>query len=318
VVVMGVMEHIEEAGVHSGDSACVIPPYSLSGPVIQEIREATVSMAKRLRVVGLMNVQFAVKKEDGRMNVYVLEVNPRASRTVPFVAKATGVPIAKLAAKVMTGMTLAELGVTREPLPARVSIKESVFPFRKFAGVDIVLGPEMRSTGEVMGVSERFSIAFAKSQLAAGTLLPEKGKIFISVTQRHKEQAVGLALKLSQLGFELLSTEGTAVRLAEAGIRVERVKKLAEGHPNLIDYLKNGEVSLVINTPSGKGARTDEGRIRAAAVQQGVPCITTLPAAEAAVKAMDALRREEMTVEALQDRFPTAVDRESPQTASVD
>jgi carbamoyl-phosphate synthase large subunit len=317
VIVMGVMEHIEEAGVHSGDSACVIPPYSLPGPVVQEIREATVAMAKRLRVVGLMNVQFAVKKEDGKMNVYILEVNPRASRTVPFVAKATGVPIAKLAAKVMTGMSLAELGVTREPIPARVSIKESVFPFRKFAGVDIVLGPEMRSTGEVMGISEAFSIAFAKSQLAAGTLLPTEGQIFISVTQRHKEQSVGLAQRLSDLGFQILSTEGTAVRLAESGIKVERVKKLAEGHPNLIDYLKNGEVSLVINTPSGKGARTDEGRIRAAAVQQGVPCITTLPAAEAAVKAMEALRNEEMTVEALQDRFPTTIQCESRQTAAV-
>lgn len=318
VVVMGVMEHIEEAGVHSGDSACSIPPYSLPGPVVQEIREATVAMARRLRVVGLMNVQFAVKKEEGRMNVYVLEVNPRASRTVPFVAKATGVPIAKLAAKVMAGMKLSELGITSEPIPAHVSIKESVFPFRKFAGVDIVLGPEMRSTGEVMGVSERFSIAFAKSQLAAGTLLPTKGKIFISVTKRHKEQAVGLALRLAELGFEILSTEGTAQRLMEAGIKVERVKKLAEGHPNLIDYLKNGEVSLVINTPSGKGARTDEGRIRASAVQQGVPCITTLPAAEAAVKAMDALRGEEMTVEALQDRFPGLVREENTQHAGIE
>jgi carbamoyl-phosphate synthase large subunit len=318
VVVMGVMEHIEEAGVHSGDSACSIPPYSLSGPVVKEIREATVAMARRLRVVGLMNVQFAVKKEDGLSNVYVLEVNPRASRTVPFVAKATGVPIAKLAAKVMAGMTLAELGITTEPIPAHVSIKESVFPFRKFAGVDIVLGPEMRSTGEVMGVSERFSIAFAKSQLAAGTLLPTKGKIFISVTKRHKDQAVGLALRLVELGFELLSTEGTAVRLAEEGIKVVKVKKLAEGHPNLIDYLKNGEVSLVINTPSGKGARTDEGRIRAAAVQQGVPCITTLPAAEAAIKAMDALRTEEMTVEALQDRFPKLIHEDSRQTAGIE
>ena len=318
VVVMGVMEHIEEAGVHSGDSACSIPPYSLSGPVVAEIREATVAMARRLRVIGLMNVQFAVKKEEGRMNVYVLEVNPRASRTVPFVAKATGVPIAKLAAKVMAGMTLSELGVTSEPIPAHVSIKESVFPFRKFAGVDIVLGPEMRSTGEVMGVSERFSIAFAKSQLAAGTLLPTKGKIFISVTKRHKEQAVGLALRLAELGFEIISTEGTAQRLTEAGIKVERVKKLAEGHPNLIDYLKNGEVSLVINTPSGKGARTDEGRIRAAAVQQGVPCITTLPAAEAAVKAMDALRGEEMTVEALQDRFPVLVREENTLHAGIE
>ncbi len=304
VVVMGIMEHIEEAGVHSGDSACAIPPYSLPGPVVQEIREATWALARRLKVVGLMNVQYAVKKEDGRYNVYVLEVNPRASRTVPFVAKATGVPVAKIAAKVMAGMTLEELGITREPIPAHVSIKESVFPFRKFVGVDIVLGPEMRSTGEVMGISERFSIAFAKSQLAAGVDLPLSGTIFVSVADRHKDAIVPLAKRLVQLGYHLLATEGTAQRLESAGIPVERVKKLAEGHPNLIDHLINGTVSLIINTPSGKGARTDEGRIRAAAVQRGVPCITTIPAAEAAVRAMEALREDELTVEAVQDRFP--------------
>jgi carbamoyl-phosphate synthase large subunit len=309
VVVMGIMEHIEEAGVHSGDSACAIPPYSLPGPVVQEIRAATHALAKRLRVVGLMNVQFAVKKEDGQMNVYVLEVNPRASRTVPFVAKATCVPVAKLAAKVMTGMKLPELGITSEPIPSHVSVKESVFPFRKFAGVDIVLGPEMRSTGEVMGISERFSIAFAKSQLAAGTVLPVSGKIFISVTGRYKDQVVGMASRLAQMGFQILATDGTRMRLEAAGVQVERVKKIAEGHPNLIDFLKNGEVALIINTPKGKGARTDEGRIRAAAVQQGVPCITTMPAAEAAVKAMEALREEEMTVQTIQERFPNIVRR---------
>jgi carbamoyl-phosphate synthase large subunit len=258
-----------------------------------------------------MNVQYAVKREGGKPVVYVLEVNPRASRTVPFVAKATGMPVAKLAAKVMAGVSLRELGVRGEPIPAHVSVKESVFPFRKFAGVDIVLGPEMRSTGEVMGISERFSIAFAKSQLAAGTVLPESGTIFISVARRHKDLVVGFASRLAGLGFSLLATEGTGKRLQEAGIRVELVKKLAEGHPNLIDYLKNGEVALIINTPSGKGARTDEGRIRAAAVQQGVPCITTLPAAEAAVKAMEALRGEDISVQPLQDRFPPTVRSES-------
>ncbi len=306
VFVMGVMEHIEEAGVHSGDSACSIPPYSLPGPVVQEIREATHAMAKYLNVVGLMNVQYAVKMEDGRFNVYVLEVNPRASRTVPFVAKATGVPVAKLAAKVMAGQTLAQLGVDREPIPSHVSIKESVFPFRKFVGVDIVLGPEMRSTGEVMGISERFSIAFAKSQLAAGVVLPPThGKIFISVAARHKDRMTELAERLSALGFELIATEGTARRLEEAGIPVERVKKIAQGHPNLIDHMIDGNIGLVMNTPGGKGARTDEGRIRAAAVQHGVPCITTVQAAEAAAKAMEALREEGMDVQALQDRFPT-------------
>lgn len=304
VVVAGIMEHIEEAGVHSGDSACSIPPYSLPGPVLEEIRRATIAMAKQLNVVGLMNVQFAVKTEDGAMNVYVLEVNPRASRTVPFVAKATGLPVAKVAAKVMAGMTLEELGVTSEPIPSHVSIKESVFPFRKFVGVDIVLGPEMKSTGEVMGISDRFSIAFAKSQLAAGVLLPESGNIFVSVSARHKERLIDLAQRLHKMGFKLLATDGTAKRLQQADIPVEVVKKLAEGHPNLIDHLKNENVSLVLNTPSGKGARTDEGIIRSSAVQAGVPCITTIEAAEAAVKAMEALRQEEISVQALQDRFP--------------
>src|SRR6185503_17419467 len=301
VVICGIMEHIEEAGVHSGDSCCAIPPYSLPGPVVQEIRESTIAMAKHLRVVGLMNVQFAIKREDGKPVVYVLEVNPRASRTVPFVAKATGVPVAKLAAKVMTGLRLPELGLTREPIPAHVSIKESVFPFRKFAGVDIVLGPEMRSTGEVMGVSERFSIAFAKGQLAAGTVLPTEGKIFVSVARRHKDAAVDIARRLVALGHEIVATEGTGQRLEDGGIRVIRVKKLSEGRPNLLDYLNDGQIKLVLNTPSGKGARTDEGRIRAAAVQLGVPCITTIQA-----------------VEALQDRFPSAVRRDKqPQVVGV-
>jgi carbamoyl-phosphate synthase large subunit len=306
VMVMGIMEHIEEAGVHSGDSACAIPPYSLTGPVVQEIREATHAMAKYLNVIGLMNVQYAVKKEDGKEVVYVLEVNPRASRTVPFVAKATGVPVAKLAAKVMTGVTLEELGVDSEPIPSHVSVKESVFPFRKFAGVDIVLGPEMRSTGEVMGISERFSIAFAKGQLAAGVVLPspEEGKIFLSVSARHKDMIGDLARRLHELGFSLIATSGTAKAIEATDIPVERVKKIAEGHPNLIDHLIDGKVSLVMNTPSGKGARTDEGRIRASAVQHGIPCITTIQAAEAVVKAMEALREEDMEVQALQDRFP--------------
>ncbi|MBM97712.1 MAG: carbamoyl phosphate synthase large subunit [Planctomycetaceae bacterium] len=303
VIIAGIMEHIEEAGVHSGDSACAIPSYSLPQNVIEEIRTATRSLALHLNVVGLMNIQFAVKTEDGKPNVYVLEVNPRASRTVPFVAKATGVPVAKLAAKVMAGVTLDELGLDREPIPAHVSVKESVFPFRKFVGVDIVLGPEMRSTGEVMGISERFSIAFAKSQLAAGVVLPKDGQIFISVTERDKDLVAALAERLHRLGFELIATAGTARRLEDAGIPVEPVKKLVEGHPNLIDYLIDGKVSLILNTPNGKGARTDEGRIRAAAVQHGVSCITTFQAAEAAVMAMEALREEEIKVQSLQERF---------------
>ena len=302
VVVMGIMEHIEAAGVHSGDSACVIPFHTLAPETVDEIRQATRNLARHLRVIGLMNVQYAVKKEDGRDTVYVLEANPRASRTVPFVAKATGVPWAKIAAKVMVGQTLAGLGITDEPTPVAVSVKESVFPFRKFVGVDVVLGPEMRSTGEVMGIDVNFPLAFAKSQLAAGVLLPSSGRIFISVTDRYKHIALRLAKRLQAMGYEILATPGTARALDEQGVPVERVKKIAEGHPNLIDLLIDGRVSLVLNTPKGKGARTDEGKIRAAAVQYGVPCITTIQAAEAAVMALEALRTQQISVQAVQDR----------------
>ena len=302
-VIMGIMEHIEEAGVHSGDSACVIPPFSITQPTLAELREATIKLATSLNVVGLMNIQFAIKQEDGKPTLYVLEANPRASRTVPFVAKATGVPIANLATRAMTGKTLEELNVRDEPIPRHVSIKESVFPFRKFAGVDIVLGPEMRSTGEVMGISDKFSLAFAKSQIAAGVTLPTEGKVFVSLSARHKDAVGGLGRGLKQLGFDILATSGTADRLEAEGIEVIRVKKLAEGKPNLVDYLKNEDVALILNTPSGKGARTDEGKIRAAAVQQGVPCITTVAAAEAAVRAMQAMREDAMSVQSLQERY---------------
>lgn len=308
VIIAGVMEHIEEAGVHSGDSACCIPPHSLSAEVVEEIKLSTARMARSLGVIGLMNVQFAVKKEEGRPTLYVIEVNPRASRTVPFVAKATGLPVAKVAVKVMAGVSLAEQGVVSDPVPAHISVKESVFPFVKFAGVDIALGPEMRSTGEVMGVSDRFSIAFAKSQIAAGILLPQKGRIFLSVASpQAKEMMVGLARRLVAMGFDLIATSGTARALGGAGIAVEIVKKLQEGHPNLLDSLIDGRVQLIFNTPRGKGARTDEGRIRAASVLYGVPCITTLPAAEACVLAMEALRTEQLGVQAIQDRFPEPV-----------
>ena len=304
VIIAGVMEHIEEAGVHSGDSACAIPPHSLPPEVVAEIKAATSCLALRLGVVGLMNVQFAVKREEGKQTLYVIEVNPRASRTVPFVSKATGLSVAKVAVKVMAGMSLAEQGIDADPVPSHVSVKESVFPFVKFAGVDIVLGPEMRSTGEVMGVSECFSIAFAKSQIAAGILLPETGRIFLSVASpQAKEIMVVLARRLIDMGFELIATAGTARSLADAGIAVEVVKKLQEGHPNLLDHLIDGRVQLIFNTPRGKGARTDEGRIRAASVLYGVPCITTLPAAEACVRAMEALRTESLGVQAIQDRL---------------
>ena len=304
VVIMGIMEHIEEAGVHSGDSACVIPSFTLSQEVLAEIRQSTKAMAQRLRVVGLMNVQFAIKKEDdGNQHVYVLEVNPRASRTVPFVAKATGVAVANIAAKVMVGKKLKELGVTSEPVPKSISVKEAVFPFRKFAGVDIVLGPEMRSTGEVMGISDDFAIAFTKSQIAAGTVLPTQGNVFLSIASRQRQGIDCLAKQLHDMGYKLLATEGTASDIEKAGIPVTRIKKLGAGNPNLIDYLKNDDVSLIINTPNGKGARTDEGRIRAASVQYGVPCITTLSAGRVAVEAMLASRNKEVEVLSLQERF---------------
>ncbi len=304
VIVGGIMEHIEEAGVHSGDSACAIPVYSLPGPVVSEIREATEALARQLKVIGLMNVQYAVKRIGGRPQLFVLEVNPRGSRTIPFVSKATGMPLAKVAAKVMVGVSLAEQGYEREPIPAHVSVKEAVFPFAKFAGVDVVLGPEMKSTGEVMGISERFSVAFAKSQSAAGSILPLEGKIFLSVADRAKRHVVGLAGQLEQLGYELLATRGTAELLQQAGIQVKQIKKIQQGHPNALDYIANGDLQLLINTPRGKGARTDEGRLRAAAVSAGIPCITTIQAADAAVRAMEAAREEEFTVQAVQDRFP--------------
>jgi carbamoyl-phosphate synthase large subunit len=317
----GVMQHIEEAGIHSGDSACVIPPHSLPPDVVEEIKRQTRAMARELQVKGLMNVQFAVQKghpRDGEHHpsatIYVLEVNPRASRTVPFVSKATGVPLARLASLVMAGKDLNELGVRDEVTPTHFSVKESVFPFNKFPGVDIILGPEMRSTGEVMGIDDSFPMAFAKSQLAASNPLPEatQGQVFVSVAERDKPEIVPVAAALATLGYRLIATRGTAKVLRGAGIAVEEVPKLQEGRPNLIDYMKNKQISLVINTPSGKGARTDEGKIRAAAVASGVTCITTVAAAQAAVEACRALRTRPWTVSALQDRFPENGQGESP------
>ncbi len=308
-MIAGVMEHIEEAGVHSGDSACVLPPFSLSTEVVGEIRAASESMARELEVKGLMNIQFAVKVEDGTPTIYVIEANPRASRTVPFVAKATGLPAAKIAAKIMAGEVLGDavhlkdLGYSTDPTPSKFSVKESVFPFRKFAGVDIVLGPEMKSTGEVMGVADTFPAAFAKGQLAVGVVVPEQGKIFVSVSRRHKKEIVSLARRLYELGYELLATPGTAKNLRQSGVKVEIVKKLQEGHPNLLDYLANEDVQLIMNTPSGKGARTDEGKIRAACVSGGVPCVTTIQGIGAVVSALEAVREQALTVEPLQDRL---------------
>jgi carbamoyl-phosphate synthase large subunit len=300
----GVMQHIEEAGIHSGDSACVIPPHSLPAHVIEEIKRQTRELARELNVKGLMNVQFAVARDD---TIYVLEVNPRASRTVPFVSKATGIALARSAALVMVGKTLDELGLFEEVAPKHYSVKESVFPFNKFPGVDIILGPEMRSTGEVMGIDDSFTMAFAKSQLAANSALPLSGMIFLSVADRDKQEVVSIAQALAGMGYQLLCTRGTAKALREAGVKVEEVPKLQEGRPNLIDHMKNDQIAMVINTPSGKGARTDEGKIRAAAVANGVTCITTLAAAHAAVGACRALREQAMTVSALQDRYPARI-----------
>jgi len=297
----GVMQHIEEAGIHSGDSACVIPPYSLPPAVVEEIKQQTRALARELNVRGLMNVQFAVQGS----TVYVLEVNPRASRTVPFVSKAVGMPLARYAALVMVGKTLDELGLFEEATPKHYSVKESVFPFNKFAGVDIILGPEMRSTGEVMGIDDSFPLAFAKSQMAANSALPQPGdgRVFISVADRDKQEVIPIARALAEMGYRLLATRGTAKVLRAAGIAVEEVSKLQQGRPNLIDYMKNKEIALILNTPSGKGARTDEGKIRSAAVANGVTCITTLSAAHAAVEACRASRHCPWTVCALQDRF---------------
>ncbi|MEM9882962.1 MAG: ATP-grasp domain-containing protein, partial [Planctomycetota bacterium] len=301
-LVCGVLEHIEEAGIHSGDSACTIPAYSLPPDVTEELKDLSRKLAEALRVRGLMNVQWAVK--DGE--VYVIEVNPRASRTVPFVGKATGVSWARLAAKVMAGKQLAELGVTDEVTPTHTSIKESVFPFGKFPGVDVILGPEMRSTGECMGADADFPVAFAKAQMAAGAKLPLAGKVFLSVRQSDKAALPDVARGLVEQGFEVLTTRGTYDHLARHGVATTLVKKIQEGgRPNALDLMKNGELALIINTPTRKGAGTDEGKLRATAVRNGVPMITTMTAARVAVRATEALRRGDWGVRSLQEYFPT-------------
>lgn len=296
-IIGGVMEHIEEAGIHSGDSACAIPPFSLPLEVVAELKNQTYALANALKVRGLMNIQFAVKGGE----VYVLEVNPRASRTVPFVSKATGLNLAQAAARVMVGRSLAEQGITAEPVPSYVSVKESVFPFAKFPGVDIVLGPEMRSTGEVMGIDTEFAAAFAKSQLAAHSRLPMSGTVFVSVAARDRKAIVPVAARLAAMGYKLMCTGGTGQALVAEGIAVSFVRKIHEGRPNLLDHLANGAIALIVNTPSGKGARTDEGRIRASAVSHGVPCITTINGAKAAVAALERFRGGKLSVYALQD-----------------
>jgi carbamoyl-phosphate synthase large subunit len=297
IVMGGILEHIEFAGVHSGDAAMVLPPHTLSQKVIGIIREYTHAMARELKVIGLMNVQYAVKGE----TVYVLEVNPRASRTVPFVSKAIGVPLAKLAAKVMAGKTLKELGFTEEIWPKYWAVKESVFPFNRFHGQDILLSPEMRSTGEVMGLDADLGIAYAKSQMAAGAPLPLGGRVFISVSDAHKHEVAEVARQYAELGFELVATTGTATILEKAGLKVRRIFKLTEGRPNAVDLLKNRELQLVINTPAGQNPRADEVRIRTTAVYTNTPIMTTLSGAKAAVLGIAALKRSGYEVKALQE-----------------
>lgn len=299
VYVAGVMEHIEEAGIHSGDSSCVLPPYSLPAAIVAEIERQTIALARELRVVGLMNIQFAVK--DGV--IYILEVNPRASRTAPFVSKATGVPLPRLATQVMLGRKLKEADPWSMRRSGYVSVKESVFPFRRFPGVDILLGPEMRSTGEVMGMGRTFEEAFRKAQLGAGQKLPESGSIFISVNDRDKALAADVARLYADLGFELLATSGTANALAARGIQATRVLKVHEGRPNIVDRIKNGEVALVINTASGKRTAHDSRSIRQTTLQYGVPYSTTLAGARAIARAAGAARTAGVRVLSLQEHY---------------
>ncbi|MEM2318050.1 MAG: carbamoyl-phosphate synthase large subunit [Candidatus Bathyarchaeia archaeon] len=297
VYIGGVMEHIQEAGVHSGDAACVLPPFSLSEQVVQTMIDYTRKLAKELGVVGLINVQFAVKNG----TVYVLEANPRASRTVPFVSKATGVPMAKIAAKVMVGRKLRELGVAETPRVNHVAVKEAVFPFAKLPGVDVVLGPEMRSTGEVMGMDCDLGMAYYKAELAAETKLPISGTVFISVRDEDKLRIVPVAKKLARLGFRILATRGTAEALTLMGVEAEVVPKVSEGQPNIIDYIKAGKINLIINVPKGKGPKDDEFHIRRTAVEFKTPYITTVAAAHAAVLAVEQVREGSFTIKSLQE-----------------
>jgi len=296
-VIAGIMEHVEQAGIHSGDSTCVLPTQTIPLNIVEQIRKATIDLATELKVVGLMNIQFALQGKE----LYILEVNPRASRTIPFVSKATGVPWAKIAACVMTGKTLAELEVTPRLLPSHVSVKSVVIPFSRFPGADISLGPEMRSTGEVMGIASQFGLAFAKAQLGAGHKLPTEGRIFISVSDWYKNDIVSVAQSLYQIGFELVATRGTAAVIRSGNIPVIVVNKVSEGRPNLVDRIKNGEINLVINIPSSRTAREDDQLIRRAAISYNVPVVTTVAGAKATASAIAALQSGPLAVHSLQE-----------------
>lgn len=301
-VIGGIMEHIEEAGIHSGDAAMVLPSYTLSESMLKKIREATYKMARELNVIGLMNVQYAAKDD----KLYVLEVNPRASRTIPFVSKAIGLPLARLATKVMLGKTLKELGFTQETTPKYISVKESVFPFNRFPGVDVMLGPEMKSTGEVMGIDNDFGCAFIKSQLAAGQNLPKKGNVFISVRDKDKPQAVSVAKKLQDLGFHIYATSGTAEKLQENNIKVKVLPKIAQGRPNILDLMKDGKVQLVINTPSGRIPREDEVKIRSQVILYNIPYTTTISGALATIHGITTSLKKGLKVRSLQEYHKSA------------
>jgi carbamoyl-phosphate synthase large subunit len=308
VVIGGIMQHIEEAGIHSGDSSCVLPAVDVPESALATIRDYTFKLARALKVIGLMNVQYAIQNE----KVFVIEVNPRASRTVPYVSKATGIPLAKIAARLMTGRKL------REFLPEQIErgadlatgagyfVKSPVFPWSKFPGVDTVLGPEMKSTGEVMGSAETFGEAFAKAQLSAGQTLPTQGTVFISVTDRDKAKSIELARRFIEMGFSIVATHGTADRLEKAGLQVDRVYKVKEGRPNVVDLIKGERVQLIINTPHGPDPYFDEKAIRRAAINNRIPAITTLSAARAAAEGIAALQRNEVNVRSLQQWHGTS------------
>ncbi|MCK4852181.1 MAG: ATP-grasp domain-containing protein, partial [Candidatus Omnitrophica bacterium] len=302
VVIGGIMEHIEEAGIHSGDSACTLPPHTLSGDIMDKIKRQTKKLAMALDIKGLMNVQYAVRDSE----IFILEVNPRASRTVPFVSKATGVPMAKAAAMIMAGKKIRDMGV-KDPMETLnyISVKESVLPFSRFSGVDIILGPEMMSTGEVMGISGDFGSAFARAQSGAGQALPLEGRVFVSVQDKDKRNIVFPAKKLYDLGFELIATEGTAKTLQNNNIQVDVVKKMHEGSPNVLDMVKSGGVALIINTPSGKKPHKDGAVIRSAAIMRGIPCITTLAGAQASVNGIESMMKMGIAVKSLQEYYDT-------------
>jgi len=308
VFIGGVMEHIEQAGVHSGDSACSLPPYYLKPETVAEIKRQTAAMANALSVVGLMNVQFAIKETADGDVIYVLEVNPRASRTVPFVSKATGIQLAKVAARCMAGDTLAQQGITKEVTPPYFSVKEAVFPFVKFPGVDTILGPEMKSTGEVMGVGKTFGEAFVKSQLGAGVALPTQGKVFLTVKNADKPRAVAVAKELAAMGFVLCATRGTAAAISEAGIEVQLVNKVTEGRPHIVDMIKNGEIAMVINTvEERRNAIADSRAIRTSALLARVTTFTTIFGAEAAVEGMKSMGNMDVhSVQELHAQLQTA------------